>query len=561
MSGQVGFIPSNYVSVIQVSPQCCLEFLTHCVGSLQAERAPSPERQELLEHLLDRKHGAELVCEAGGAPPPGRKKAPPPPPASTTRGTEVQLPNLNESTCQLQSCPLPSDFKQVHELIQAAKPMQLSPKNSTPAQVDAAAARGKITVTTTVDTGSETVYQMVEKVRRHTQLSHELSRVAVGVVVASLRDLLPPSASGHLDALLARLRQPLSAPRPHLDDTHDARRLRVVLAELASCKDDSQQRSWSLHEDEAVILDYLAELASILMNADPDISRHVMSREKYRDVVSLAHYYQMEVRWSIRKLLLRVFATMCNLDVAVIRLLLNSVLPAELARDMCSNANDRERLSHTAVLLTMIFCMGEPMPVTHNDHLGISFVDFIINLIEMDLISDEDEQLCDVMLNLLLSYNLQFTSAVDNLVMKTLEKWTVVKNFTEKTLLLLNREEDPVRMFDHQPEPQHSVLKLFIDLFTNEITALLFYTNDTKVLIDIVVRRLTDLSPGDKRRQQYLQLCRLVMLNTSYGDHLHLLDQIRKCFTRIFCEESELSRPDQLLVREISNQFPQYFKE
>jgi hypothetical protein len=57
--------------------------------------------------------------------------------------------------------------------------------------------------------------------------------------------------------------------------------------------------------------------------------------------------------------------------------------------------------------------------------------------------------------------------------------------------------EDPVRIFEHQPVPPHSVLKLFVDLFSTAQTATLFYTNDTKVLIDIIVRQLADLSPGD----------------------------------------------------------------
>lgn len=58
--------------------------------------------------------------------------------------------------------------------------------------------------------------------------------------------------------------------------------------------------------------------------------------------------------------------------------------------------------------------------------------------------------------------------------------------------------EDPVRIFDHEPPPSHSVLKLFIDLFSNDTTAALFYTNDVKVLIDIILRQLFDMFPGEK---------------------------------------------------------------
>lgn len=54
-----------------------------------------------------------------------------------------------------------------------------------------------------------------------------------------------------------------------------------------------------------------------------------------------------------------------------------------------------------------------------------------------------------------------------------------------------------MRIFDHEPAPPYSVLKLFLDLFSRKTTADLFYTNDIKVLIDIVVRSISDLSPGD----------------------------------------------------------------
>lgn len=65
-------------------------------------------------------------------------------------------------------------------------------------------------------------------------------------------------------------------------------------------------------------------------------------------------------------------------------------------------------------------------------------------------------------------------------------------------MFLLYFAEDPVRVFDHEPAPTHAVIKLFLDLFSTDSTAALFYTNDVKVLIDIIVRNISDLSPGDK---------------------------------------------------------------
>ncbi|XP_025837344.1 NCK-interacting protein with SH3 domain [Agrilus planipennis] len=268
----------------------------------------------------------------------------------------------------------------------------------------------------------------------------------------------------------------------------------------------------------------------------------------------------MEVRWSIRQLLLQAFGVLCSLDKTIINIMLNSILPGELARDMMSNPRNIPKLNYSALLLTMVFSMGESMPITHFELLGPQFIIFLLDNIENPPDTDIDEQIPDLFLNLVISYNLQFKSKSENIVINALQKTISAKSFTERILWLLNREEDPVRIFDHEPAPPHSVLKLFLDLFNNENTADLFYTNDIKVLIDIVVRNIADLSPGDNRRQQYLELCRLILRNTNYHEHLHRREEFLKCFTRIFCEETEQSKPDQNIVKAILNEFPQYFK-
>nr|CAD7403580.1 unnamed protein product [Timema cristinae] len=657
----------------KVSALCWLEFLQHAIESVHAEEPVSIEREELLSQLLAWRHLAEQ------APPPSSNVSPVP---SATSYSTANCDSWQEQPL-VTSYPSKPSLSDTGHCLHPSEPLRSTvstPRGSLPGSPNSSI-RGKITVSTCIDVGPETVYRLVEQVRDSTQLSHKLSRVALSVVASSLRDILPPLATPHLDTILSHLQGPLPVPESIIEETYDARRLRVIFAEMNSCKEDSQQRSWMLHEDESTILDYIQELTSILLfvrcphtpfplyndntltsealsqysmifpllartpsplptnivfsnifsltdtlfkilqtktfdvkycidkvketishlkdarndfeetyrkledddnveapkkrrredgslnprnkytNSDASVSRHVMSRDKYHDVVSLTQYYQMETRWSIRQVLLQMFGAMCSLDVAVVRLLLNSVLPMELARDMRSNCRNVTCLTYTTLLLTMIFSMGEPMPITHSDHLGIDFVSFLLELVENPPDTDVEEQISDLVLNLVISYNLQFTNTAENTVVKALAQISVAKTFTEKILLLLNREEDPVRIFDHQPVPPHSVLKLFVDIFTNERTSTLFYTNDTKVLIDIIVRQLTDLSPGDMRRQQYLELCRVVMRNSSYGDHQHRRDDICKCFTLIFCEESEKSVSDQQLVRNISNEFPQFFKK
>lgn len=61
---------------------------------------------------------------------------------------------------------------------------------------------------------------------------------------------------------------------------------------------------------------------------------------------------------------------------------------------------------------------------------------------------------------------------------------------------------DPINVLELEysdllKKPQHSVFKMTKDILSCKRTTDLFYTNDIKVLIDIVTRNLTDLGPGE----------------------------------------------------------------
>lgn len=112
---------------------------------------------------------------------------------------------------------------------------------------------------------SRSAYQLLDQVRRNTQLSHEMSKVAVTVVVSGLQQLLPETISHYLDALLHQLQTPLTVSKMSIEETYDANRLKIIFTELTSCKEDSQQRSWMLYEDESIIVEYIKELTEILV--------------------------------------------------------------------------------------------------------------------------------------------------------------------------------------------------------------------------------------------------------------------------------------------------------
>ncbi|XP_058821759.1 NCK-interacting protein with SH3 domain [Topomyia yanbarensis] len=404
------------------------------------------------------------------------------------------------------------------------------------------------------------VYQVVDAIRTNTNLSHEMACVAFRVMLSELEPLLPPPVVKHLEPVALHLTTPLDVADAFLAQTHDAQRLRVIFAGLSECKNDSEQRTWMLHEDEADISRYLSELIGILTDADPKICRNEMAVDHYQSVINLVLYYQMETRWSIRKLLLKAFKAMCHLDYTTVDILLGSVLPLEIVQDMISNARNVEKLQELANMLIIVFSIGRKMPINQQEHLRADFVIFLLNLIETPPETDVHNVLPDTMINLILSFNLQFENFTDNIVLEAMEQIRTAKTFTEKILVLINREEDPVHTLKHTPAHINPVLKMLVDLFSRPETASIFYTNDQSVLIDILVRQLSDLSAGEPIRKWYLELCRRIVRNTGYAEHQHRKQDLMKIFTRIFCEETECSAGDQQVVREIANEFPQIFK-
>ncbi|XP_004368559.1 NCK-interacting protein with SH3 domain [Trichechus manatus latirostris] len=401
--------------------------------------------------------------------------------------------------------------------------------------------------------------ELMELVRRNTGLSHQLCRVAIGVVVGHIQTSVPASSPVMEQVLLSLVEgKDLSTALPSGQVCHDQQRLEVIFADLARRKDDAQQRSWALYEDEGVIRCYLEELLHILTDADPEVCKKMCKRNEFESVLALVSYYQMEHRVSLRLLLLKCFGAMCSLDAAIIATLVSSVLPVELARDMQTDTQDHQKLCYSALILTMVFSMGEAVPYAHYEHLGTPFAQFLLSIIEDGLPSDTTEQLPDLCVNLLLAVNLHLRAPDQNVIMAALSKHANVKVFSEKLLLLLNRGDDPVRIFTHEPQPPHSVLKFLQDVFASPATATIFYHTDMMVLIDITVRHIADLSPGDKLRMEHLSLMHAVVRSTPYLQHRHRLPDLQATLRRILAEEdaSPQCQMDRVIVREMCKEFP-----
>lgn len=113
--------------------------------------------------------------------------------------------------------------------------------------------------------GSQIIMYLYFQVRRETRLSYKLATHAVYVVLENLAVLTPSPLTSLIDGILKEFEVPLDVSNSLLDSTEDMTRLISISDNLDSVKNDAQQRSWELFDDQASIMECLNELKSILV--------------------------------------------------------------------------------------------------------------------------------------------------------------------------------------------------------------------------------------------------------------------------------------------------------
>lgn len=112
---------------------------------------------------------------------------------------------------------------------------------------------------------SKDVYQVIDSIRKNTNLSFDYSYEALRVVLINLKQLFPNNIHSYIDAITLHLNDKIETPKDLLGNTHDAKRLQYIFSQLTDCKNDTEQRSWMLYEDEEDIVQFLEELLDILV--------------------------------------------------------------------------------------------------------------------------------------------------------------------------------------------------------------------------------------------------------------------------------------------------------
>lgn len=368
-----------------------------------------------------------------------------------------------------------------------------------------------------------------------------------------------PLLSDTMDALIVALAASKISEDTDLkvESSDDLERLTYLLDKIRECRDDRQERSWAVGDDQGTIMEYLEEILKLLSDADRAISKAAIADSKYESVLVLMEYYQMELRWPIRLLLLQLFGTLFDLDQNVVSICVSGVLPNVLGKDIQESKDNVLHLLNVSLLCTMLFSTGELLPLTVYDQWSTEFITEVLDMIEDPPSCDTEDQVPDALVNVVLSFNQHFTDPDQNIVMDALKDNPNRKNFSEKLMLLINREEDPVCL--REPLVPDSMTKFCLDLFSSKITAGLLYTSDLRVLIDIITRQLSDRAPGDQLRTHYLSLLHKLIGSTDYGESLHRRDTLTSCLSRIFSEEEDI-KEDKKVIQQIWQEFPQFFQ-
>jgi len=109
------------------------------------------------------------------------------------------------------------------------------------------------------------------------------------------------------------------------------------------------------------------------------------------------------------------------------------------------------------------------------------------------------------------------TGIANDVLVVVAERGTGLRTFSENVAAMFNRGgADDIREGPN-PAMQLVLLKFFFLVFSRRATADMFYPNDLKVVVEILLRELADL-PRDKavHRQGYLQVLRNLLLMSPY---------------------------------------------
>lgn len=321
------------------------------------------------------------------------------------------------------------------------------------------------------------------------KITKSSSVVGITSVLKMLSDKIPTTSS---------LFEPILKSLEIENDSSDENicQLELDFANLCEIKDDKQQRNWKVHDDHDIIVGVVKSIQNLLTMCEHEKCLKVLKKDDFKALRTIVTYHQMETDLSLKLNLLQIFGVITTLFPCLNSFLLTSVLPLELISEIRNHTDEIERTCFSGILLSALLSQfQEDFTVQLENVLNEDFCRHITNTIENQ---DTDDNVVTVLIKVLLAINLHYADPCTNIVMKSID--AARSRLCEEILLLFNRGEDPCKV-ESQTNKADSIVKFFTDVFASGVSESLIYTNDLMVLVDIVIRNLSDLPPCNKRTE------------------------------------------------------------
>eukprot|EP01134_Creolimax_fragrantissima_P002377 CFRG2377T1 len=387
------------------------------------------------------------------------------------------------------------------------------------------------------------ISDLAARVREVSGATYQESVKAVTCVLEHLEVQLPQDMQGRIKLGDAAMEDPTSmnctaTPMPVCEDTGD---FTAILKELYKHMIDTQNVNWSITDDSDMLISQLEEMQTLLSEANPDACQRAIKAENYEYMDTLLNYYQMDPRESVRKALLITYGAMGQLDKTVFSHGVLMTLPVELARSIESDSSPSEFLFYQLVFGTMLFSTAERLPRQCYDHWSPTLIYQLLDLVEDVASSPLSPYISESAFNTILSFNLHLPLAdaesrkeeqSDHPVMVAVAQRRVCQMFGERLLLLVNRNEDPVALTsvpgDNHKKTPNSLLRVLQSLLSCRSTAVIFFTNDLRVLMDILIREIQNSGLDNVLLYDYLDVLLRLTLNTDTGT-AYRTEEIQTC--------------------------------
>ncbi|KAJ3042427.1 hypothetical protein HDV00_007383 [Rhizophlyctis rosea] len=190
-----------------------------------------------------------------------------------------------------------------------------------------------------------------------------------------------------------------------------------------------------------------------------------------------------------------------------------------------------DRSHHVAVQLLYELAKIQELSIADLDTFDDAFLTFLLDQIEATRDKNESENYALIRLLLIINEQFRlktaFSATFSNRVTSTITlRINECKTLSENLVFMFNRASDL--------SLQLVMIRFLQEIFTSAELAKLFYTNDTRVIMDVILRETRNTSDEDEQlREGYILLLPPLLRNTDLAKHRYKSAELTRMLTEL----------------------------